>query len=58
MRAREFVIETASAGASSAGSMATVSVPMGQMISRQSNIFPAKYQTSSKTRKKLKNVSR
>jgi hypothetical protein len=58
MRAREFVTETASAGASSAGSVAAVSMPLGQTISRQSTISPAKYQNSLKTRKKLKNVSR
>jgi hypothetical protein len=58
MRAREFVTETASAGASSAGSVSTVAMPLGQMISRKSTVLPAKYQNSLETRKKLKNVSR
>jgi cephalosporin-C deacetylase-like acetyl esterase len=54
MRAREFVTETASAGASSAGSVAAVSMPLGQTISRQASVYPTKYQNSLKTRKKLK----
>ena len=48
MRAKEFVTETASAGATSAGSVATVAVPIGQPISRTQTIKPAKYRNTYK----------
>jgi len=48
MRAREFIAETASAGATSAGSVATVAVPVGQMITRTQVTKPAKYRNTYK----------
>lgn len=48
MRAREFVTETASAGATSAGSIATVSQPIGQMITRTQVTKPTKYRNTYK----------
>ena len=39
MRANEFVVENASAGATGSGSIATVSAPMGGMISRNGGNF-------------------
>ena len=46
MRAKEFVAETASAGATSAGNMATVTVPVGSMITRTQAVKPAKYRNT------------
>jgi hypothetical protein len=46
MRAREFVKESASAGATSTGSVATVAQPMGQTITRTQNRAPGKYKNS------------
>ena len=46
MRAREFIRETASAGATSAGSIAAVAQPMGQTITRTQNRKPGKYKNS------------
>jgi hypothetical protein len=46
MRAQEFIRENASVGATSAGSVATVAMPMGSTISRNSdNFFSGKYTT-------------
>ena len=39
MRASEFVIENASIGATSAGSVATIAAPLGGMISRNGGSF-------------------
>ena len=46
MRAREFIRETASAGATSSGSIAAVAQPMGQTITRTQNRAPGKYKNS------------
>jgi hypothetical protein len=46
MRAREFVVETASAGATGSGSVATVAQPMGTVITRTQNRAPGKYKNS------------
>ena len=46
MRAREFIRETASAGATSSGSVAVVEQPMGQTITRTQNRKPGKYKNS------------
>ena len=46
MRAREFIRETASAGATSSGSVATVAQPMGRVITRTQNVKPGKYKNS------------
>lgn len=54
MRAREFLPEEASAGATAAGSVATVVQPVGSMISRQGLGQPAKYMNSLHTAKKRK----
>jgi len=48
MRAREFIAETASAGATSAGNVATVAVPVGSMITRTQAVKPAKYRNTYK----------
>lgn len=53
MRAKEFIRETASAGASCAGSVATVAQPLGSVIKRTVSNKPAKYANSLK-RPKLK----
>lgn len=53
MRAREFIQENASAGATSAGSVASVSQAMGSMISR-AFAKPAKYANSLISVKKRK----
>lgn len=58
MRAKEFVAETASAGAVGAGSVATVSSPLGAVISRTQLAKPAKYGNSLTQGKTQKNVSR
>ena len=46
MRAREFIRETASAGATSSGSVAAVAQPMGRVITRTQNVNPGKYKNS------------
>ena len=46
MRAREFIQETASAGATSSGSIAVVAQPMGQVITRTQKLKPGKYKNS------------
>ena len=44
MRAQEFITETASAGATGSGSVATVAQPMGGMITRNGgSFFSGKY---------------
>lgn len=44
MRASEFVVETASMGATSSGSIATVPAPMGHPITRSGgSFFTGKY---------------
>ncbi len=44
MRAREFVVENATAGATSSGSVATVSAPLGGTITRNGgSMFSGKY---------------
>jgi hypothetical protein len=48
MRAKEFVAETASAGASSSGSVATVAVPIGAMITRTQPTRSTKYRNTYK----------
>ena len=54
MRAREFMREDASAGATVTGSIAPVMQPLGGMISRQGLGGPAKYVNSFKPPKKRK----
>ena len=49
MRAREFVTETASAGATASGSVAAIAQPMGSPISRLQAPRPAKYRNSAKS---------
>jgi len=47
MRAREFVTENASAGATSSGNVATVAQPLGGTITRNSGtFFSGKYSNS------------
>ena len=46
MRAREFIRETASAGATSTGSIAAVAQPMGQIRPRTQHRWPGKYKNS------------
>jgi hypothetical protein len=46
MRAREFIRETASAGATSSGGVAVVAQPMSQVITRTQNVKPGKYKNS------------
>jgi hypothetical protein len=47
MRASEFVVENATAGATGSGSIATVSQPMGDMITRNGgSFFSGKYSNS------------
>ena len=47
MRAQEFITETASAGATGSGSVATVAQPMGGMITRNGgSFFSGKYSNS------------
>ena len=58
MRAREFLPETASAGATASGSMAVVSQPIGMMISRGQMPKPAKYANSLYSAKKRKSHAR
>ena len=48
MRASEFITENASTGATGSGSIATVSQPMGGMITRNGgSFFSGKYSTDS-----------
>jgi hypothetical protein len=54
MRAREFLPETASAGATASGSVAMAAQPMGGMISRSQMPKPAKYANSLYSAKKRK----
>lgn len=51
MRASEFIAETASVGATSSGSIATVSMPLGGVISRNGGSFftGTKYTTDDAT---------
>jgi hypothetical protein len=49
MRASEFVVENASAGATGSGSVATVSMPLGGMISRNGGSFFSGVSTSDPT---------
>lgn len=60
MRAREFLGEEASAGVTTAGSMASISQSLGSMISRAGSRKPAKYANSvgSAQKRKKKHVSR
>ena len=59
MRAREFVKEEASSGATVAGGMALVSQPLGSTLSRLGSLSPAKYANSlNKGKGKKKHVSR
>ena len=51
MRAKEFVKENASAGATSSGSVASVAQPMGRVITRTQNTAPGKYMNSLKRKK-------
>ena len=47
MRAREFVAENATAGATGSGSIATVAQPLGRMITRNAgSFFSGKYMNS------------
>jgi hypothetical protein len=48
MRAREFVTETASAGATSSGNVAAIAQPVGSVISRLQAPRPAKYRNTYK----------
>ena len=48
MRAREFIKENASAGATASGSVAAVAQPMGSPISRLQAPRPAKYRNTYK----------
>jgi hypothetical protein len=46
MRAREFIKENASAGATSSGSVAAIAQPMGAVITRTQTRKPGKYKNS------------
>lgn len=46
MRASEFVVETASCGATSSGAIATVAAPMGMQTRNGGNFFSGKYTTA------------
>ena len=43
MRASEFVVETASCGATSSGAIATVAAPMGMQTRNGGSFFSGKY---------------
>ena len=59
MRAREFLPENATGGATGSGSIATVSQPLGTVISRVGLGRPAKYMNSlTVTRRRKKNAGR
>ena len=49
MRAKEFVTETASAGATSSGSVAAIAQPLGSTISRLQPTRSTKYRNSAKS---------
>jgi hypothetical protein len=49
MRACEFIKESASAGATSSGSVAAIAQPVGSVISRLQAPRPAKYRNSAKS---------
>lgn len=46
MRASEFVVENASAGATSSGSIATVAAPLGMQTRNGGSFFSGKYMNS------------
>jgi hypothetical protein len=46
MRAHEFLKENADAGTTSAGSMATVAMPLGQVVTRKVRRVETKYANS------------
>ena len=48
MRACEFIKESASAGATSSGSVAAIALPLGSVISRTQPAKPAKYRNTYK----------
>lgn len=57
MRAREFVAETATAGATAAGSVASVAMPVGAVIRRPQSYNTTKYTNMlTKRRKKLDKI--
>ena len=59
MRAREFLPENATAGATGAGSIATVSQPLGSLVSRVGLGRPAKYMNSAtRAKPRKKNAGR
>jgi|LakMenEpi03Aug12_release.lakeMendotaPanAssembly.Ray.scaffolds.fasta_scaffold1865400_2 hypothetical protein len=59
MRAKEFIREEASAGASCAGNVAVFAQPMGEVITRTQNTKPAKYANSAPVaQRKKQNVIR
>ena len=58
MRARDFMTENASAGATGAGSVAPVSQPLGGMIERTAMPNVAKYMNSFDPKKKRKQHAR
>lgn len=59
MRAREFLPENATAGATSSGSIAAVSQPLGAVVSRMGLGRPAKYMNSlTVTRQRKKHAGR
>ena len=57
MRAHEFLREESSAGTVTAGSMAVVAQPLGDMISRQLSAKPAKYRNSAPVQKRKQHAS-
>ena len=56
MRAREFVIETTSAGVTSAGGIAPVVMPMGTLIKRGDNVTFGKYVNTKRKRRNYQNA--
>lgn len=54
MRAREFLPENATGGATGSGSIATVSQPLGTIVSRMGLGKPAKYMNSAIAAKQRK----
>jgi hypothetical protein len=59
MRAKEFIREEASAGASCSGNVAVFAQPMGEVITRTQNTKPAKYANSAPVaQRKKQNVIR
>lgn len=58
MRASEFIKENASVGATSAGSVAVVSQPLGSVIKRVEQPETAKYANSYPTKKRKQNAGR